>query len=301
MSRPVTSRAVAVAAGDGVRPVPPTLRRLKTPPRHRPTGRCRARMSPPPIWESVMATPSQARRRVGHIPPAIARTAGVVGAARRLVAWDLRCRRPIPVQRHRLRPVTALSRRAPLTAKRAPPPPRPTLVGARRVISGCRCAAGVGFPARRACSEERRMRPRQAAIRPRTMLRPARRARKANSRPAGGVDAHSRVSAKLCRPAKTDQATARGGMLLGRAVGNPTAVSARKDRATVNPSDLGSRSIAGEVVDRATETAAAPAVPNPLVATTGAPADEVRAAREMGSAGGDAMRRQGASSRSSIR
>jgi len=146
------------------------------------------------------------------------------------------------------------------------------------------------------------MRRRQAAIHPPATLPPVRHALKASSRTAGGVDVHSRISAKLCRPAKTNQPTARGGMPLGRrAAGDPTVVPAREDRAMFNPSDLGSRPIAGEVVDRVTGTAVAPGVPNPLAATTGARAGEVRAARETGSAGGDAMRRQGASSRSSIR
>ena len=185
-------------------------------------------------------------------------------------------------------------------ANRAPPQPAPPV--ARHVISGCRCAAGVGFPARRGYNEERRMRHRQAAIRPRATLPPVRRARKASFRTAGGVDVRSRASAKPCRPAKTNQPTARGGMPLGRrAVGDSTVVPAREDRVMFNPSDPRSLSIAGEVVDRVTGTAAAPAVPNPLVVTTGARAGEVRAAREMGSADGDAMPRQGASSRSSIR
>jgi hypothetical protein len=134
------------------------------------------------------------------------------------------------------------------------------------------------------------------------MLRPVRRARKASSRTADGVDVRSRASAKLCRPAKTNQPKARGGMPLGRrAAGDPTVVPARENRAMFNPSDLGNRSIAGEAVDSVTGTAAAPAVPKPLAATTRAHAGEVRAVQEMGSAGGDAMRRHGASGRSSIR
>src|SRR5271170_7934319 len=255
--------------------------------------RCRALLIPTLTRGSERAAPRQTRRPVRHIPSAIARTAGVVGAVRRQAVWDLRCRRPIPLQWRKLRLVTAPSRRAPLTANRAR---RPALLVAQQVISGCRCAAGVGFPARRGYNEERRMRRRQAAIRPRATLPTVRRARKASFRAAGGVDAHSRASAKLCRPAKTNQPTARGGMPLGRrVVGDPTVVPAREERTTFKPSDLGSRSIAGEVVDRVTGTAAAPAVPNPLAATTGARAGEVRAAREMGSADGDAMPRQGAS------
>ena len=119
---------------------------------------------------------------------------------------------------------------------------------------------------------------------------------------AAGAGGRRRVSAKLCRLAKTNQPTARGGIPLDRrTAGDPTAVPARKDRATVNPSDLGSSNITSEAVDRVMGTAAAHAAANAAIATTGAHADEVRAARETGSAGGDAMRRQGASSRSSIR
>ena len=218
------------------------------------------------------------------------------------MVWDPRCRRPIAVRRRRTPQVTALSRREPLTAKLAQPRPRPTALAVRQVISGCRCAAGGGFPARRACSAERRRWRRRTAIRPRATLRPVPRVRKVSSRPAGGGDAHPRVSAKLCRPAKTNQPTARGGIPLDRrTAGDPTAVPARKDRATVNPSDLGSSNIASEAVDRVMGTAAAHAAANAAIATTAVRAAEVRAARETGSAGGDAMRRQGASSRSSIR
>jgi hypothetical protein len=250
----------------------------------------------------MTAVPRHARRRTRqHIRPVIARPAGGgVGTVRCPMVWDPRCRRPIAMRRHRTQQMTALSRREPLTAKLAQP--RPTALVVRPVISGCRCAAGVGFPARRACSAERRRWRRQTAIRPRATLQPARRVRKASSRPAGGGDAHPGVSAKLCRPAKTNQPTARGGIPLARRTGgDPTALPARQGHATVNPSDLGSSNIATEAVDRVTETAAAHAAANAAIATTAVRAAGVRAGREMGSAGGDAMRRQGASSRSSIR
>jgi hypothetical protein len=203
------------------------------------------------------------------------------------------------VRRHRTPQVTALTRRVPLTAKLAQPRPRPTALVVRQAISGCRCAAGVGFRARRACSAERQRWRRQTAIRPRTTLQPARRVRNASSRHAGGGDAHPPVLAKLCRPAKANQPTARGWMPLDRhTAGDPTAAPARKGHARINPSDLGSSNIASEAVDRVMGTAAARAAAN---ATTAVRAAGVRAARETGSADGDAMRRQGASSRSSTR
>ena len=298
--RPVNSCAVAGGAGDDARPLMPGLRWAKNLPRYRPMRRRRARMPPSSIRGAMTAAPSQARRRVrGHIRPAIARPAGGgVGTVRRLVVWDLRCRRPIAVRRRRTPRVTALSRREPLTAKPAQPRSRPMALVVRQVISGCRCVAGVGFPDHRACNAERRRWRRRTAIRPRATLRPVPRVRKASSRHAGGGGAHPRVSAKLCRPAKTNQPTARGAIPLDRlTAGDPTAPPARKDRATVNPSDLGSSNIASEAVDRVMGTAAAYAAAN---AASGARADEVRAAREMGSGVGDAMRRQGASSRSSI-
>ncbi len=86
-----------------------------------------------------------------------------------------------------------------------------------------------------------------------------------------------------------------------RAGGDPTAVPGRKDRATVNPSDLPSSNIASKAVDCVTGTAAAHAAANAAIAATEVRAAEVRAARETGSAGGGATRRQDASSRSSIR
>jgi hypothetical protein len=257
---------------------------------------------------SIRAAPSsaagQARRRVRqHIRPAIACPAGGgVGTVRCLMVWDPRCRRPIAMRRHRTQQVTALSRRGRLTRKLAQPRPRPTARVVPQVISGCRCDAGVGFRDRRACNAERRRWRHQTGTRPRATPRLARRVRKASSRPAGARDAHPRVSAKLCRPAKTNQPMGRGGIPLDhRAAGDPTAAPARKDRATVNPSDLGNSNIASEAVDRVMGTAAAHAAANAAIATNGARADQVRAARETGSAGGDAMRRQGASSRSSIR
>ncbi len=258
-------------------------------------------MPPSSIWEAATAAARQARRRVRqHIRPAIACPAGGgVGTVRCPMVWDPRCRRPIAMRRHRTQQVTALSRRGRLTRKLAQPRPRPTARVVRQVISGCRCDAGVGFRDRRACNAERRRWRHQTGIRPRATPRLTRRVRKASSRPAGAGDAHPRVSAKLCRPAKTNQPTARGGIPLDRrTAGNPTAALARKGHATVNPSDLGRRPIASAAVDRVMGTAAAHAAANAATATTAAGA---RAAREMGSAGGDATRRQGASSRSSIR
>jgi hypothetical protein len=297
--RPANSCVVAGGAGDDARCLTPALRRAETLRWYRPMKRRQARMPPSSIREAATAA-RQARRRVRQdIQPAIARAGGGVGTVHRLVAWDPRCRRPIAMGRRRTPQVTALSRREPLTAKLAQARPRPTALVVRQVISACRCAAGVGFPARRACNAERRRWRRQTAIVPRARLRPARRVRKASSRPAGGGDAHPRVSAKLCRPAKTNQPTARGGIPLDRrTAGDPTAGPAGKDRATVNPSDLASSNIASEAVDRAMGTAAAHAT---ATATTASRAAGVRAARGMGSAGGDAMPRQGVSSRSSIR
>jgi hypothetical protein len=251
-----------------------------------------------------MAAPRLARCRIRrYIRPAIARLAdGGVAAVRCPMVWDPRCRRPIAVRRRRTPRVMALSWRVPLTAKLAQPRTRPTALVLRQVISGCRCAAGVGFPVRPVYSTERRTWRHRTAIGPRATLRPARSARRASSRPAGGGDTQPRVSAKLCRPARTNQPTARVGMPLDRrTAGDPTAAPARKDRATVNPSDLGSSNVPSEAVDRVTGTASAHAAVNPATATTEARADEVRAAREMGSAGGDAMRQQDASSRSSMR
>ena len=250
--RPVNSCAVDGGAGDDARPLTPALRWATTLPRYRPMRRRRARKPTSSIRGAMTAAPRQARRRIrGHIRPAIARPAGGgVGAVRRLVVWDPRCRGTIAVRRHRTPQVTALSRRVPLTAKPAQPRPRPTALVARQVISGCRCAAGVGFPDRRACNAEWRTWRRRTARRPPATLRPARRARRASSRPAGGGDAHPCASAKLCRPAKTNQPTAHGEMPLDRrTAGDPTAVPARKDRATVNPSDLGSSNIASEALD----------------------------------------------------
>jgi hypothetical protein len=300
--RPVNSCAAADGAGDDARCLTPALRRAETLRWYRPMKRRRARMPKPSIRGAMTAAPRQARRRVRQdIQPAIARAGGGVGTVHRPVAWDPRCRRPIAMGRRRTPQVTALSRREPLTTKLAQPQPRPTAL-VRQVISGCRCAAGVGFRDRRACNEERRTWRRRTAIVPRARLRPARRVRKASSRPAGGEDAHPRVSAKLCRPAKTNQRTARGGIPLDRrTAGDPTAGPAGKDCATVSPSDLASSNIASEAVDRAMGTAAAHATANAAIATIAARADEVRAARGMGSACGDAMPRQGVSSRSSIR
>jgi hypothetical protein len=261
-----------------------------------------ARIPPPSIRGAATAAPREARHRERqHIRLAIARPAGVgVGTVRRPMVWDPRCRRPIAMGRRRTPQATALSRREPLTAKLAQARPRLTALVVRQVISACRCAAGVGFPARRACNAERRRWRRRTAIRPRATLQPARRVRKASSRHAGGGDAHPPVLAKLCRPAKANQPPARGWIPLDRhTAGDPTAAPARTDRATVNPSDLGSSNIASEAVDRVMGTAAARAAANAATATTAA--GVLPAAREMGSAGGDAMHRQGASSRSSIR
>jgi hypothetical protein len=302
MPRPRTSRAVAGGAGDAGRHETQTPRPAKTLPLYRLMRRHRARTSPASIRWSALAPPRQVRLCTRHLQPAITRIGVGGGGVRRSAVWDLRCRRPISVRWHGTQQVTALSQRAPLTASRAQPRQRAMALAVLHVTSGCRYAAGGGFPARLACNAEQRTHRRRIVIRPPATLRLARRARKVSFLLVGGVDACPRVSAKLCQPAKTNRPTAPGGRLIGRReLGNLTAVRVRKARATVSLSNLRSRPVASEVVDRVMGTAADHAAANAANATTAVREDEVRAAREMGNAAGDAMRQQDESSRSSMR
>ena len=258
-------------------------------------------MPPSSIREAATAAARQARRRVRrHIRPAIACPAGGgVGTVRCLMVWDPRCRRPIAMRRHRTQQVTALSRRGRLTSeagaaaatpygaggttgylrlpvrrrRRLPRPPglqRGTAevappngdTPAGDTATGAPRAEGE-FPPRR---RRRRPPPRVGEAVPAGQDQSADGARRDTPRPPYGREPHRRPGEEGSRDGQ--------------------------------PQRFGETPIASAAVDRVMGTAAAHAAANAATATTAAGA---RAAREMGSAGGDATRRQGASSRSSIR